>query len=456
MKILLVDPPTSPYSWNQNPAPPLGYLYLASAIKQKTFGVNGNHDVHVLSLQMHLPNYEKKLLDVLRDYKPHIVGFNTITSATPVVIRLTKLVREAEPQCRIVLGGYQATVDPVDVISRSAADYVIRGEGEIPFSGLINVIESGDFSKLQHVEGLVYRDSDGNICTNTLPRRIYDIDCLPLPDRSLVPMSEYKKLSNKFRAGGLISSRGCPWSCNFCYSPRLWGQGIYRSANNIVDEIQELVDVYDITAIRFEDDTFTTNRKRVFQICDEIERRGLNIEWEARTRTDIIDDEMYARMCEAGLVRLQVGIESINAAGLETTNKRVDAQTYENFFSSIRKADLGLIITIIVGVPNETPQQMLDTISWVQQKLTSRDRFIRCMFTPFPGTKLDTYQVEYQILSHDLAKYTMDIPLVTSEYFSYEALLRVKEVADIIMTEHGPEHTSDYPVPTWQELATQL
>ena len=450
MKILLVDAPLSPYSWNQEPAPPLGLLYLAAAIKKKMFGLEEQHEVVVLPLQVYKELYKEEvdtaLISTLQSYQPDIVGLGAPTPSTPTVFSLIEVVRQIMPKALIVLGGYQATVDTMGILSKTSVDIVVRGEGEVPFCELLNVASSQDWAKLQDVKGIAFRTPEGDIRINQPAVRIKPLDILPFPDRSLVPMEIFKAIGNKFRAGGIISSRGCPWTCNFCYSPQLWGPGVYRSSQSVVDEIEHLVDVYGINSIRFEDDTFTTNKQRVIAICDEIKKRHLKIEWEARTRIDLADEDMFVRMSDAGLLHLQVGVETIKDESLIKFDKGVGFGWYERFFDIVRKANLGLIITVIIGIPSETPEQMVNTVNWVKERLASEDRFIRCMYTPFPGTHFDLTHNPV-MLSTDLSKYTMDIPLVISDLFSYDELVNVKKIADELMQMRGPHHALHLPIP---------
>lgn len=451
MNILLVDVPLSPYSWNQEPAPPLGLLYLAAAVRHRLFGIAQTHEVVVLPLQLHKVlnrlDPAQILVDTIQGFRPDVIGFSTQTPSTPIALALAQVARLWAPTAVIVMGGYQATVDTEGLLTRnSEVDVLVRGEGEKPFCELIHLLEEHAWDDLHRIPGIAYRKDDGRICTTLPAKRIRLVESLPFPDRSLVPMKILKDQGNQFRAGGIISSRGCPWTCTFCYSPALWGTGIYRSPRNVVDEIEHLVVEYGLEYIRFEDDTFTTNRRRVMAICDEIKARGLNIQWEARTRVDLVDEELFVRMREVGLQRLQVGLESLEEKSLFQIDKKVSAGKYDEFFNIVRKADLGLIITIIIGLPSETPAQMEYTIEWVEQRLIPEDRFIRCMFTPFPGTVIDQ-RFNPVVLSHDLAKYTMDIPLATSDLFNLEELVAVKTKADRIMRLAGPHHAQHGAIP---------
>lgn len=451
MNILLIDPLLSSFSWNQEPAPPLGLLYIASAVREKLFGIQQSHEVQILSLQSVKvflnENPDDVVIKTIESFQPDIVGMSTSTPGTPNTLKIAQIIRQLNQKIKIVVGGYQSTVDTMGILQNVNIDIAIRGEGEIPFCELIAMMEAGDWTQIQDINNIGFKSSDGAIVITSRNMRTADIDSLPFPARHLVQMELFKSIGNEFRAGGMVSSRGCPWSCNFCYSPSLWGKGIYRSAVSVVDEMEFLVDKYNITKIRLEDDTFTTSKARVNAICNEIKKRNLKIEWEARTRIDLADEKTLEIMQSTGLQRLQVGVETIKDDSLLKYQKGVSFNEYENFFLKIRSAGLGLIITTILGIPSETPEQMLNTVNWVSAKLTAKDKFIRCMYTPFPGTFLET-RFNPKLLSTDLAQYTMDIPLVTSELFSLEELVNVKNYADSIMKANGPHHAINSSMPS--------
>ncbi|MBN1485555.1 MAG: radical SAM protein [Chloroflexia bacterium] len=444
MKILLVDPPVSPYAWNQTPAPPLGLLYLAAAVKNRWAGLAGSHDVQVLPLPLFRECPEQKLSSTLLDYEPDVVGFSVPTPSTPMVVSLSALAREISPQSKILLGGYQATIDSGTFLSQGLADMIVCGEGETPFCELLQALSVKAYSDLARIQGIAFLTPAGLVHINPPAPRLRYLDRLPFPARSLIPMESYRQAS-LYRAGEMIGSRGCPWECKFCYSPQLWGGAVYRSAPNILQEIEEMLDQYGLDSIRFGDDTFTTSRSRVLDFCNEIGRRGLAFQWEARTRIDLMDEELLYRMKETGLVRLQVGVETIQDASLQEMNKRCKFSAYERFFQVVNKVGVGVRVSVIIGLPNETPAEMLATLSWVENHLTEQDQFIRCMFTPYPGLPLNAKS--WNTLSYDLAKYTMDIPLVTSHLFSYDELLCVKKKADALMYQYGPEESIRHPMP---------
>ena len=170
-------------------------------------------------------------------------------------------------------------------------DYVVLGEGELIIAELCRMLESK--RTVSKIKGLVYRTAKGTVKAN--PRRdlIKDVDSLPFPARDLVDMSRlgtHKYIDVGRVSATMISSRGCPFKCAFCSSHITMGK-IYRfrSAQNVLAEIDELVNRYHVNHIAFEDDTFTLNRDRVETICRDLIQRNYDLTWYCLSRVESMD-----------------------------------------------------------------------------------------------------------------------------------------------------------------------
>lgn len=172
------------------------------------------------------------------------------------------------------------------------------GEGEYTMLELVKTLERGE--DLRNVKGIA--------CKNfkTPPRQIIeDLDNMPFPARHLLPMEDYKIMNMKLPIGTLISGRGCPFHCSFCASSAMHGHKLrLRSSENVVDEMEHLKEDHNAEMIAFMDDTFTLNKKRVYDICDEIQERKLDRYWGCTARVDTISEELLCKMKEAGCITL--------------------------------------------------------------------------------------------------------------------------------------------------------
>ena len=296
MRILLINPPRFNEILADNPAfidenrgfnPPLGLLYLAGYLKKKS-----HHQIFGLDAQVERLNYNVQFRQRIEKINPDAVGITAMTFTLIDVIKTINLVKEAEKKLDkkiiIVLGGPHAHLFPKETVDLENIDFVIKGEGEIPFFNLLEALEGR--GRLEDIKGLVYKDK-GEIIDNPVGDLISNLDELPFPDRNLLPIKKYHSiLGGGHIVTTMFTSRGCPFRCAFCDRPHLGKKFRARSANNVVDEIEECLKL-GIKEILIYDDTFTVNRQRTFDICEEILKRGLKFIWDIRARVDTVDEE---------------------------------------------------------------------------------------------------------------------------------------------------------------------
>ena len=157
--------------------------------------------------------------------------------------------------------------------------------------------------KLKNVKGIVFKDRNKVINTGLRPL-IMDLDKIPFPARTLTPYKKYSSLfAKRTPITTMETSRGCPYKCIFCDRPHLGKMFRARSPKNVADEIEECVNL-GIKEILIYDDTFTINRKRVVDICNEIITRKLDISWDIRARVNTVDSELLNLMKKAGCEKI--------------------------------------------------------------------------------------------------------------------------------------------------------
>jgi radical SAM superfamily enzyme YgiQ (UPF0313 family) len=293
MKILLITPPgRSLLSFNY-PIPPLGILYLASSIKQ-----DGNHEVIVLDCfakKMSL----RSLLRYIKKNPVDALGISFTTDARFSAFDTAAAVKEEFPEITIIGGGPHVTVAAEDTLKHiKAFDVVVRVEGEITLVETLNAMEKGN--SLDTVDGITYRSGE-KIISNPNRKVIAKMDSIPFPAWDLVNLNTYNQHTkgyfrrDDYLTTSVVSNRGCPGNCSFCYNNQVWGRIVrVRSVQNFLDEIEMLYTKYGVRHFRISDDTFNISIKRVIQVCDEIRRRGLKFTWECHLRAD----QVWSRICK--------------------------------------------------------------------------------------------------------------------------------------------------------------
>jgi anaerobic magnesium-protoporphyrin IX monomethyl ester cyclase len=285
----------------------------------------------------------------------------------------------------LVAGGPLPTSNPLDFLDDF--DVVVVGEGEQTLVDLVNSVERG--VDLSAVKGIVYREkAKREVVFNVSREFIQDLDSVPFPARDLFNNEAYKDYYSKsfgYTITSMITSRGCPFNCDFCSRP-IFGNGFKaRSAVNVVDEVESILPLkYD--RIWFADDCFTLDRKRLMGICDEMLRRRLRIGWECLSRVDTIDKEVAKKMRKAGCVRVFFGIESGNDKVLALMKKQVTIDQARRAVDVAKHVGLQVGAFFILGYPGEDDGTVLDTVRFASS--LPLDYLSFTFPYPIPGTAL--------------------------------------------------------------------
>jgi anaerobic magnesium-protoporphyrin IX monomethyl ester cyclase len=215
-----------------------------------------------------------------------------------------------------------------------------------------------------------------------------DLDMLPPPSRKKFDNTTYQNYySAKFgyKTTAVMSSRGCPFSCDFCSRPVFGNNFRARSAEKVVDEVEEVAALgYD--RIWFADDCFTLNRGRLVEVCDEIVRRGLEIGWECLSRVDTLNRETAQKMKAAGCIRMFFGIESGNDAVLKIMNKQITTKQASDAVQACKREGIKAGAFFILGYPGENAQTIHDTVKFASS--LPLDYLSFTLPYPIPGTPL--------------------------------------------------------------------
>ncbi|MBA7609981.1 hypothetical protein ES703_17184 [subsurface metagenome] len=296
---------------------------------------------------------------------------------------VARIVKSVDRGIKIVLGGPHVYIYPEETIRLPEVDYLVLGEGEMPFTEFLQNIDN--HSALKEIKGIVFKHN-GEIINTGTRELIDDLDTLPLPARHLTKINKYSSLLAK---GGLvttmITSRGCPYRCSFCYRPHLGKRFRARSARNVVDEMEGCLNM-GVKEILVYDDTFTIDKQRVINVCNLILERGLNITWDIRTRVDIVDRQMLKSLKSAGCERIHYGIESANPEILKVLQKGVTLPQVESAFEMTKEAGITTLAYFMIGSPTETKEQVLNTINYAKRLEPDYCHF--SVLTPFPATPL--------------------------------------------------------------------
>ena len=379
MKILFIAPPLPKANTN---AQPLGFGYLASVLRQKGF-----NDIKILdacSLGLTVDDAVR----FAQEWQPEVVGITSMTVTAKNGLRIAAGIKANLKDAKIAIGGVHASVLPGELIADPNVDLVVRAEGDYTFSEVVQKWAAGE--QANDIAGTTVKIG-GEIVHNPPAPRITDLDALPFPARDLLPMHIYKSglaFPPNIRLRTLIySARGCPYDCKFCASSTVWGSHKWatRSASSVLDEIESVVDEFDLYGFEFVDELTTFDPARLKEFCTGIHDRHLNkVRWTCSSTVKQMNYELARMMKEAGCSMLHLGVESGSPEIRKRMNKRISNEEIVNAFEVARKAGLRTCACIMLGAPGETAQTVQETIDLAKQ--IRPHKIALNILTPYPGT----------------------------------------------------------------------
>lgn len=378
--------------------PPLNLMYLAAALEKDSISVK------IIDDDLYQMGFEKVARLVSR-IDPVMVGITATTATIKSALKYIKAVKSLLPNILTVIGGPHPTFMPLETLKdEDSLDVVVMGEGEETIVDLFTKYEKFGINEFSEVQGISYRNDDE--ISQNLPRPlIKDLDNIPFPARHLIPFKEYK--TSKNQAGGIITSRGCVFSCNYCSSSLIMGKKYRtRSPENVVDELEELTDKYNIREIAFLDDIFMLNKRRAKAIADEIRERGIDLNFVTSSRVDTVKRDLLMSLKNVGMSTLYCGVESGSQRVLDLMGKGITLKHAEDAIKAAKDAGVDVMGSFILGYPGETSEEMDQTIDFSIKLDPDYSQF--SILTPFPGTPL-YYELKAKRLlaTEDWSKYTV-------------------------------------------------
>jgi radical SAM superfamily enzyme YgiQ (UPF0313 family) len=338
-------------------------------------------------------------LEVAHDFKgTKIVGFHVI-SHTGLMwsILLARKLKKDQPGILTVLGG-PAFLSAQEVLSaNSEIDVVVRGEGEVTISEIVNSYD-GSLESIKRINGISYRNGN-RIFSNVDRQLIKSLDALPFPDYDDLPLHEYPQNRFGVPVMPVVGSRGCIGDCVFCVEKRLWGNTYrMRSPENIVSEIKNMKEKYGTFIIRFNDSLINCNIKSLEKFCDLLIEENIGLEWtcNARIRPEM-NDELLGKMRQAGCIGLWFGIESGSMRILRRMKKGYDLETARQVIHDTAKNGIRVQIFMIVDFPGETPKDFNASIAFLEQNYHFIDQVSVSRFGVLPDSEISRNPQEYGI-----------------------------------------------------------
>lgn len=355
---------------------------------------------------------EKEFVEEVRRRRPELVIIETSTPTIKMDLKYAEVIKEIT-NSKIVLTGPHVSVYPKEILKDySFVDYIAIGEYEYTIAELVSALDQNkDETK---IKGLAVRKRDGEVAVNERRPLIDPLDELPYPARDLFPIDSHNDISvyhdgfeKAFPSIQIVSSRGCPFKCNFCVWPQvMYNSHKYRtfSPKRVVDEMEYCLDKYNPKTFYFDDDSFVINKKHVLGICKEIRERGINIKWSCMGDAMAVDREMLREMSRAGCVAMKFGVESASPEVLKKIGKPLDLSRVLDVVEWCKEYGVRTHATFCFGLLGDTPETIKKTIEFASNLDVDGVQFSTAI--PYPGTRFyKTAEKEGWLLTNDWSKY---------------------------------------------------
>ncbi len=369
------------------PYPPLGTLYAASVLR--------NASITVSLFDSMLAESENELEDYIKKSSPRIVAiyddsFNYLTKMCLERMRVAafRMIAIAKERHCIVVVSSSDSADHVDEYLSHGADYVIKGEGEMTLLDLCTGILKSTGSNTREIQGLSFLES-GRV-VETIPRRpIRDLDSLPLPAWDLVDIENYRTrwlAANGYFSMNVVTTRGCPFHCNWCAKP-IYGRGYNsRSPKDVVQEIASLKKNYNPDHIWFCDDIFGLIPGWLNDFQNEIKCSGLNVKYKCLSRPDLLlRENSFSTLASSGCQTVWMGAESGSQKILDAMDKGTTVEQIRLATRKLKENGIRVGYFLQFGYPGESYEDILKTFDLV--KLEMPDEIGMSVSYPLPNTE---------------------------------------------------------------------
>ena len=372
-------------------SPPLSLMYLSSYLKAKGQAVSildkAIDKATFKSFSLQDPNMKELFLDI-SDRKPDIIGMTLFSRELNDIARLCGLIKREFKSTLIVLGGPHPSAMPKETLEQiPTCDFVVRGEGEATLHNLISSLHKDN--SLYDVKGISFRTDNNNQLHHCGDAEIVsDLDSLPFPDRKGLIYNYHNKIYASLLYGSpcdiLMTSRGCPFECHFCF--KICAKYRSHSPEYVLREIDWMVKNISPSHIQIMDDSFTIQRQRAVRILDGLIERNYPVRFKVRSRVNAVDGELLKKMKQAGVDSIVYGLESGSQYMLDAFNKRSTVEENITACRLARKAGISCLGDMILFYPGENRRTLKETERFIKKAKPTAVKFYT--LTPLPGTEV--------------------------------------------------------------------
>jgi radical SAM superfamily enzyme YgiQ (UPF0313 family) len=367
MKLIFVLPDMS-WLYDYKSQFSLGILYLTSKIK---------------SIGWKVEVFDSNCNNLNTITKANVYAFSAVSSTYNSSVNLAKTIKTLYPLSEYIIGGVHISLDSTNI--DEVFNSIFIGEAEDLILEYIKDYENNSIKKYYR------QDKEVNL-SNLYPTRNI------LEDSYIRTGSIFTggKMYDENGSTSIMFSRGCPYSCSFCASPEIYHKKVrFRPVDNIISEIKDIINIYNIRQFRVQDDTFTLKPSYVKELCSKL--KPLNIFYRCSTRVNHVTEDIIKDLYESGCREIGIGIEVANNEALKKLKKQITIEQAEEAIKIIRKYPITIRCFFMIGLPIDSQETIISNVVFLEKNKIENAVF--CNFIPFRGTDMYINKDKYNIKS---------------------------------------------------------
>ncbi len=351
MNILVINPPNKPFTNESILAEPIDVLQVATIIKQKY--------ENVMVIDMDVNRMENNINDYLKDDNiiVFVYDYQLPLHTSDTVANMFEIINNTNKKSKFIIIGKTSSYY-YEKFLNNGFDVVING---IVDDSIIKVIDGfvneKDLSIIPNIE--IKKENEIIITEKTKIDNKFDL--LKYPDRSFIDLDKYMDTRT------MITSRGCIGKCSFCTTPTFFGNWNGKNSKQVVDEIEYLINNFNTKKIMFLDDNMTVNKKRMYEICNEIENRKIKCLFGCLSSIICYDKEMFIKMYSVGFRWIHFGIESGSPKILNLMNKPMDIKNIKQIIKEVKIIGYRVRTSFILDYPGSTKEDIIATRNLINE-----------------------------------------------------------------------------------------
>jgi anaerobic magnesium-protoporphyrin IX monomethyl ester cyclase len=377
-----------------------------------------------MALGQDTPFSPVKLAELVSRFQPALVGLSAYQRTMLYVLGLARFIKSVDGSIKVAVGGPQATFMPSAAFAHMPdVDYICRSSGEETLLKAAEAVREG--APFSGLSGVSYRDAEGIVHDTGDLEGCSDLDCYPSPYLDgTIDLS-------RTREAIMLTSRGCPHHCIYCYTPRAFGHKVaFHSIDRVMEEIRHIRN-NGVKRLWFADPNISFKPSRLVTLLDRMMKEGLETDMWLQTRADLVNPSLMKMMKQAGVATIAYGLESASEGVMTRLDKRVSIQQVAEAIRLAQNEDIEVELFTMFGLPFETFEDAMETLAFVKNnhvKIMGNTNSQQMQI--YFGTHMERHYSDFGIkpLNNDRPSYLSIGCQYETHWMGYDEIQRVQDL----------------------------